>query len=269
MLEKLNCKQGLKHLILGSLFCGLGMTAFAEGEGGQEGGETGGAQGKPTGENSGRGVDIEVLLAQVRKDEEAKYSPQIETLKAENADLKGKLSKALLDSAGYRSELEKKGNNSEQEAKITALTGEVDRLKKELEKAPKEEDIRARIEKEYEIKEYKKTAMAKNKKKILSPFASEVTGNTKEEIDASIASAIEKSAKIREELGIGEPDDEGEQDNSGAGNGGAGKSSRTGKMPRVNPSFGGSAKTIDLEYLKELDPSSKEYKEFREKFGLK
>ena len=80
-----------------------------------------------------------------------------------------------------------------------------------------------------------------------------VMGSTKEEIDASIQSALERSAKIKESLGITKD----------------GKQKRTPKTPS-NPSVSGiQDKEISLEYLASLDVSSPEYAKVRKQLGLK
>ena len=103
----------------------------------------------------------------------------------------------------------KKGEKTSEEVEalktqIATLTAENEKLKNE---APNVEQLRAEIEQEYEIKSYLAEQKAANKDSVLSSFLDEISGKTKEEIDASVTSAKEKSLSIKKELGL--VDDEG------------------------------------------------------------
>ena len=135
---------------------------------------------------------------------------------------------------------------------------ELDKKVKELEsKKPvsREEvvaEVRAELETEYEVKTYKVTKMAEFKDDILVPEL--VFGNTKEEIDASIQSAINRSAEIRKNLGL---------------EGSTSKQKRTPKSP-ANPSVSKVQDSgVSLERLATMDVRSPEYAEVRRQLGLR
>ena len=123
-------------------------------------------------------------------------------------------------------------------------------LKKILE-AP-EAEVRAELEKEYEVKTYKVEKMAEYKDDILVPEL--VMGTTKEEIDASIQSALERSKQIRESLGISD--------------GTKPKKKTTPKTPANPSSSSVQDKDISLERLATMDVRSPEYAELRKQLGL-
>ena len=132
---------------------------------------------------------------------------------------------------------------------------ELDKKVKELEsKKPVsreeiESEVRAELEAEYEVKTYKAEKMAELKDDILVPEL--VMGSTKEEIDASIQIALDRSKEILEKVG------------------GTKRQKRTPKNP-TNPDV---SKVQDsqysYDYLASLDPASKEYAEVRQQLGLR
>ena len=133
--------------------------------------------------------------------------------------------------------------------------------------APKEEDIRKQIEAEYELKSYLKDKLAENKDKILSVYAKQVNGKTKEEIDVAIKKAIEDSEEIRKEVNGGK--DKSETSNKSGNDKKDDKSDKKDNhLPGTNPSVSVGGKKFSLEYIQGLDPSSEEYKEFRKSVGL-
>ena len=137
---------------------------------------------------------------------------------------------------------------------VESLTSELNKLKenKPVSREEIETEVRAELEKEYEVKTYKAEKMAELKNDILVPEL--VMGTTKEEIDASIQSALTRSAEIKKSLGI-----DGEKK----------PQKRTPKSP-ANPSVSGiQDKNISMEYLASLDVASPEYAEVRKQLGLK
>ena len=215
-------------------------------------------------------VNFETLIAQARKEEKEKLYPrlqkaekdlnnqikanndlllQIGTLKAENEQLKGNL------------------NNTELAERIKTLEAENETLKN------KEKDIREQVENEYKVKFYaetKKTELC-NSGDIISTLLDSITGTTEEEVNAAIEKAKEQTKKIKEELGV---TDDNPTNNSGNATVPPQQPQQTGttsqpqKPPAVNPQVQ-TGESYDLEYVRNLDPSSPEYKEFRKKLGLK
>lgn len=217
-------------------------------------------------------VDLGVLLAQARQEEKDKLYPEIQRLKSEKDILQKQANDALMEAGRVKQELEelkKKQDEGKSEeitklqAKIEALTEENKKLK---ESAPKEEDIRKQLEAEYELKSYLKDKLAENKNKILSVYAKQVKGKTKEEIDAAIEKAIKDSDEIRKEVNGGE-DNSDKKDKSNTSD--IKNKKNENNPPANNPSVNIGSKEYSLEYIQGLDPRSKEYAEFRKSVGLK
>ena len=220
-------------------------------------------------------VNIEELIAMARKEEKDKLYPQIESLKSEKARITGSLNEALLKNAELTKQLDALKNESgnvaelnstikDLEAKVEVLTSEKDDLAEKLKNAPKAEELEAKYKTQYEVKDYLRTALAEHKDDILKTFISEVKGETKEEVDASIQKAIEKSNQVREDLGVStkskKKKDEGKTETP--------KPERP-KRPTPPENYG-NLEEYDPEYIRNLDPSSAEYKEFRKQvLGLK
>lgn len=223
-------------------------------------------------------INYEQLIAQARKEEKDKLYPRIKKLEEDNAKLVktgndnlikiGDLTQTV-NTLNAELEAYKCGKKETEEVKglktqIATLTAENEKLKKEM---PDVKQLRADIEKEYEIKSYLAEQKAANKDEVLSYFLEEIGGKTKEEIDASVQSAKDKSLKVKEELGV--------VNNNTANKGGtthAKRSSGANKSaPVMNPteSAGTDTHKFDAEYIRNLDPSSAEYKEFRKSLGLK
>lgn len=220
-------------------------------------------------------INYEALIAQARQEEKSKLYPQIEKLKKDKEGLIEQVNGLLLERAELQKSLNEakeagKSKHTDEEvtqlnAQIEALQAEVKKLKEEAEKAPNEEAIREAIKKEYEVKDYLREQLSKNSD-ILSAFAGEVKGATKEEVDASILAAKEKSKKIREELGIKEDTKKKETDKKKE------EESNNTKVKRPKlafPSQNSEEEELTLDDVRNLDPNSEEYKKFRKKLGLK
>ena len=224
--------------------------------------------------------NIAQLVEQARKEEKSKLYPQIEKLKAQLEVIQKQSNEALLSKSALLKEnedLKKKlsdGANEEVtklKAQVEALTAENKKLKEET---PKEEDIRKKIEAEYEVKLYAKDKLAENKDKFLSVFAEKIGGKTKEEVDESIKKAIESSDAIRKELGIeddgkDESKDKKKDKSSNDKKKEKEKQDKKKEPPATNPSssFGGS-ENIDADEVAQMDVASKEYADLRKKLGL-
>jgi len=219
-------------------------------------------------------INYEDLIAKARREEKEKQYKALEKLKTQISTMTEQHNKDLLRIGELENQVKaaeekltkaKSGDSEEVTAlkgEITTLKGEKEALEKkvaEYEKQPvvKREDIEAELRKqfeaEYEVKTYKVTKLAEFKDQILVPEL--VIGDTKEDIDASIQSALERSAEIRKSLGI--TDD--------------GKSSkkRTPKTP-ANPSVSKIQDTdVSLERLATMDVRSPEYAELRKQLGLR
>ena len=224
--------------------------------------------------NEGNTMNFEQLIAQARREEKEKLYPQIEKLKAQAEVLTKQVNEALLAKGAVEKELadlkesQKKGDSEE----VTKLKAQVEALKSENENLKKntvsEEDLRKKLEEEYQVKLYAKDKLAENKDKILSVFAEKVVGNTKEEIDSAIEKAIASSDEIRKELGVEDKKKSEKKDNKD----GEGKkeSKSQNNPPAPNPQGGeGEKGKFDLEYIQSLDPRSEEYAKWRKSVGLK
>ena len=240
------------------LYKGLLMRAFADE--GEDGGANAG------GDNTNPPINFETLIANARKEEKEKLYPRIKKLEDENKALVQNNNDNLMKLAQVQRELDElKANNGESQ-KIkdleTQLANSQAEIKTLKENTPKEEEIRARIEAEYEVKMYRTTKLSEGSDKILAVFADEVKGNTKEEIDASFERAVEKTLQTKKQLGL--VDDKGNPIESPKKK----KEVKNNTPPVANPSDEEDDK-FDLEYVQNLDPRSKEYAEFRKKMGLR
>ena len=245
-----------RRLVFQRILGRLVLSAHAEGEGDPDP--------NPTGETAPT-VNFEQMIAQARKEEKDKLYPRIKKAEDENKTLTASVNKYLLENAALRDEIEKLKNNSGNDSKIQELEAKISTLEEEnktlKETAPKEEDIRKKIEAEFEVKLYAQEQISANKDSIISILIPEITGKTKEEIDSAINSAKEKTKSIKKDLGLDVDDDD--------------KSKKTPapqkqkKAPVAVPPASPSGDEFDAEYVRNLDPRSKEYAEFRKKMGLR
>lgn len=204
-------------------------------------------------------INFETLIANARKEEKDKLYPRIKKLEEENKTLVQTNNETLLKLAAAMKEIDElkaKLNSGEENPKIKDLEEKIKTLETEnaalKENTPKEEEIRKKIEEEYEVKLYRTEKLNEVKDEILSIFVDDVQGKTKEEIDSAIAKAKEKTAEVKKQLGIVSEK----------------KEEKPKKPPVANPNTT-SPETLDIDYIRNLDPRSKEYLEFRKKMGLK
>lgn len=246
-----------RGLVLQKFIGRLALHAFAdEGDPAPDGGE-------PT-----PGVNFEQMIAQARKEEKDKLYPRIKKSEDENKTLTASVNKYLLENAALKDELEKLKNNSGDSSKVKELEDKIATLENEnktlKENTPNEEEIRKKIEAEFEVKMYAQEQINANKDSIISILIPEITGNTKEEIDSAINSAKEKTKTIKKDLGLDVDD---EDDKSKGKKTPAPQKQK--KAPASNPATDGDGEEFDAEYVRNLDPRSKEYAEFRKKMGLR
>lgn len=212
--------------------------------------------------NTSPSVDISALIAQVRTEEKNKLYPKIEKLKTEVAKYKGLYETVTGEKVELGKEVEslkKKLEGVEDPELINSLNTKIAELEDELKNKPDEEairaEIRAELEKEQEVKDYIKKVIEENSNVLLSVFSDNITGKTTEEVDASLADAIEKSKKTRKDLGL--PDE------------GTKKSKKTTQPPVANPQVGITSPNIAISALKGMNVRSDEYKQLRKQMGLK
>lgn len=237
------------------------LKAYADEGDGNEGAGAEGNEGTPQ-------INFETLIANARKEEKEKLYPRIKKLEDENKALVQTNNDNLMKLAQAQRELDDyKANNGESQ-KIKDLESQLAEAQTEIktlkESTPNEDAIRAKIEAEYEVKLYRNTKLSENSDKILAVFVDEVTGASKEEIDASFEKAVEKTVQTKKQLGL--LDDEGNPIETPK------KSPKENKKvvtpPVANPSTEEDDK-FDMDYVQSLDPRSKEYAEFRKKMGLR
>lgn len=244
------------------LYRGLLLKAFAD-EGDNGAGDNGG-----NGDNSPQ-INFETLIANARKEEKEKLYPRIKKLEDENKALIQTNNDNLMKLAGVQKELDEyKANNGESqkvkdlETQLATAQAEINTLK---ESTPNEEEIRARIEAEYEVKMYRTTKLSESPDKILAVFVDEVTGASKEEIDASFDKAVEKTVQIKKQLGLVDEDGNPIETSKKSSK----KESKKETTPPVaNPSAEEDEK-FDFDYVQSLDPRSEEYAKFRKQMGLR
>ena len=236
-------------------------------------------EGDPDNINGGEGegvkttstINYEDLIEKARKEEKEKQYKTIEKLKTQINTMTEQHNNDLLKVADLEKQLKeandkltKAGSGDSEEVKtlkdtIKTLEKEKEDLNNKVKEyednkpASREEveaEVREKLEAEYEVKTYKATKMAELKDDILVPEL--VFGNTKEEIDSSIQSALERSAEIKKNLGISEK-----------------PRKRTPKSP-LNPSVSTvQDKEISLERLATMDVRSPEYAELRKQLNLR
>lgn len=226
-------------------------------------------EGEGEGEKTPPAINYEDLIAKARKEEKDKQYKAIEKLKGQVSTLTEQHNTDLLAKADLEKKLQeandkltKAGSGDSEEVKGLKETIEglkkdkeaLDKKVKEYESKPPvsreevETEVRAELEKEYEVKTYKATKMAELKDEILVPEL--VFGSTKEEIDASIKSALERSNEIRKNLGIQ-------------------NTQRTPKSP-ANPSVSKVQDSeVSIEKLATMDVRSPEYAQLRKQLGLR
>ena len=217
-------------------------------------------------------INLEQAIAQARKEEKDKLYPRIKKLEEENKTLQSSVNKYLLENAALKDEIEKQ-KNKPQDPKIKELEDKVASLEAEnktlKESTPSEDEIRNKIEKEYEVKLYAQEQIAANKGSILSILTSEITGTTKEEIDTAIANAKEKTRSIKKDLGLDVDDEDDDDDSKSKGKKTPPAQKKQKKAPAASPASDSDGEEFDAEYIRNLDPRSKEYAEFRKKMGLR
>lgn len=220
----------------------------------------------------GQHIHLEEIIASVRREEKDKLYGTIEQWKKKAQEAQQANNAYIIQIAEYQKRLEEAqkaasaDNVEELKARIAELEGQLAEAQKA---APDEAAIRKQVEAEYEVKLYARDVVAQNKDKILSTFVGTVTGKTKEEVDAALASAVEQSTAVRKELGL--IDEDGNPIEVGKPKKGAksdGKQQQRTTPPPVSPSAQ-EEETFDAEYIRGLDPRSPEYAEFRKKMGLK
>lgn len=209
-------------------------------------------------------VNIEQLLANVRQEEKAKLYPEIKKLKEDLAIMTKNNNDNLIKCATLESQLDSKGEPAEMgelRSKITELTKQVLEFETEKAGSKKEEDIRAEIEAEYAVKLYKTEKLGELKEVVLPTFLDLIQGDTIEEIDLSIEKAKSKTLETKELLGVKEGEEDSEEEE---------KVIKKKKKPSVtNPnSTSMEDKLFDEDYVRNLDPKSQEYAEWRVKVGL-
>ena len=261
---------GMSNEAIKKVIEAISLRAFADegadpdDNGGADGGE--GAKTTPT-------INYEDLIAKARKEEKEKQYKTIEKLKGQIATLTEQHNNDLLVKADLEKQLKEAndklttaGSGDSEEVKTLKETIKtLEKDKADLDKKVKdyeankpvsreevEAEVRAELEAEYEVKTYKATKMAELKDDILVPEL--VMGTTKEEIDASIQSALDRSAEIKKNLGISTDKKQ---------------TKRTPKSP-ANPSVSSVQDSeVSLERLATMDVRSKEYAELRKQLGLR
>lgn len=209
-------------------------------------------------------INFEDLISKARQEEKAKLYPQIESLKEKVNELTEKNNQNLLiieEKDRKIKELEKeieKLKNSKVESEsetVKRLQAENDELRKKLEEAEKnkvdraelEKTIRAEVEQEYEVKLYRleKINSPEYRDKIIPEL---VMGVTKEEIDRTLELARQRYEEIVNSV----------------------VTKQSASIPMGNISTGAlNSRQLNLDEIKNLDPRSKEYQEFRKRLGLK
>lgn len=209
-------------------------------------------------------INYEDLIAKARKEEKEKQYKTIEKLKGQVDTMTQQHNNDLLKVADLERQLQEANtklsasNNVGESEELKIAKDTVKSLEQQLQDAynntvSREEvvaEVRAELEKEYEVKHYKTTKLLEMKDDILVPEL--VFGNTIEEIDASIQTALDRSNEIKKNLGIGEKKTE--------------KRTPKTSAPSISKV---QDKEVSLERLATMDVSSPEYAELRKQLGLR
>lgn len=260
---------GMSNETIKNIFIGLSsLKVFAD-----EGDETNPPAGDEGEEGGSKPVttNFEDLISKARKEEKEKQYKTIEKLKKQVETLTGQHNNDLLKVADLEKKLQeandkltKAGSGDSEEVKTLKDTIKgLEKDKTDLEKKVKdfeskppvdreavEAEVRQQLETEYEVKTYKATKMMELKDDILVPEL--VFGDTKEEIDANIQIALDRSAEIKKNLGI-----DGEKSK---------KRTPKSSAPSISKV---QDKEVSLERLANMDVRSPEYAELRKQLGLR
>lgn len=215
-------------------------------------------------------INYENLVAQARKEEKDKLYPRIKKLEEENATLLKNSNDSLLKVAALTQELEnaRAEGSAKSSKEVEALNAKITELEAQLEEAKKsavnEEEVRAKVEKEYAVKLYIRDKVAENKDSILTILAEDITGATEEEVDKAIEAAKEKTLAVKKDLGL--VDEEGKPVSTPQKKD---EKPSTKKPPVVNPPMEKGGSELSVDYIRGLDPRSPEYAEVRKKLGLR
>ena len=250
-------------------------------------------------------INYEDLIKRARQEEKNKLYPEISKLKDELKTMTKHNNDNLLRVGQLEAENEALRNGNGESAVVKELRERVATLEAENNKlketTPPDEEalrtqIRTELEAEFNVKLYRTEKLASDEVKntVLPMFYDSITGNTNEEIDASIQKAIEMTNQAREQFGITAPTNPFGGSNTPA-NGGVSPMNpqsqqqiQTPASPQnpvnpqnpagvggvfnvnpQNPIFSMGGQTQNMDYLSRLDPNSEEYKQFRQKMGLR
>lgn len=206
-------------------------------------------------------VNFEVLIQRARSEEKEKLYPKIEKLEGEKATLIEKNNNLMLQVgeketviSSLKAELEKtkKEMNKSESEEVKQLKAHVESLTKQLEEATANtvdveelrNSIRTEIDSEYQVKLYKEQKLNEFGNVIIPEL---VSGNTKEEIDASLEVAKTRFNEITARF----------------------TTPKANMIPSVNINTSSSLNTKDvsIEDIQRMTPQ--QYAEYRAKIGMK
>lgn len=229
-------------------------------------------------------INYEQLIALARKEEKDKLYPKIKALEKENKTLIENANNYLIEIGNLKTQISEltsksdKGVDIEQlqkdyddlKTKFDTLAGEKEELENRLNDVVPEEELRATITKEFEVKYYLDSQKSEHEGEILPMFMNDITGSTNEEIDESISNAINKTLEIKKQLGLIDEDGNEVKSKSASdekSNKEEGKKRKD--VPPANPKSNENVTKYTASYIQSLDPSSEEYRKFRAELGLK
>lgn len=218
-------------------------------------------------------VNYEDLIAKARKQEKDKQYKTIEKLRTTNTLLTNQHNEDLVAIATLNktvdelnAKLTSVGSGDSEATKtlkadLEKLTKEKEKLEQKIQEYEKvkpvdreaiEAEIRAELEAEYEVKTYRATKLAELGDQILVPEL--IMGNTVEDLEASIQTAIERSNQIRKSLGITTEEE---------------STKKKKKTPSSNPAVNNNVGKYTIDEIQNMDVNSPEYQEFRKSMGLR
>jgi len=229
-------------------------------------------------------LNFEDLITKARQEEKNKLYPQIEDLKKKNKVLTEANNGHLLTIADLEEQVKKINEqltNTKQgdpqevidlKKQLSDTLKLVDGLRDELKTKPEgtTEELRQTIEAEvkeaYEVKLYRIQKLQESGDAILMPEL--VVGDTKGDVDKSIAAAIAQTKAIKTKLGVSEDEADKNQKSDKGEDAGEKQPQIRPKPNAANPAGRGVNSLGDLDPSSIRDMSDEEYAEWRKQAGL-
>lgn len=218
----------------------------------------------------GTAADVATFREKIRTEVSARYNDKIKSLKSDKKNLSEQYGEAMTEIGNLTTKVKELQQIVDSDTRVKDLSANLEKIKAEYAdfkaKTPKEEDIRAEVEKHFQVELYKRDKIAENKADILDVFMNGISGETEAEIDAAIDNAKQLTLDTKKQLGIVDAD--GKPVAKGIVPPTAPPAANAPKVP--NPSLGsmGADLGINTNDIAKMDVRSDEYAKLRELFGF-